>query len=269
MTDEVAELQGTDLPEETTGEDVTEESSPQETEDSSAESQEPKKPRGVQKRIDELTANWREEQRQRQQWEERYLSLEQRLLQQQEPPKPEPQTTQGEPQLDNFDSYEQYIAALADYKADQKIKAWQEQQTQQQTQQQAEQARAAFQTKALEYAAESGLDDFQQVAFSPMLPVSEAMAEVIQQSDVGPQLLYQLGQNPGEAQRISQLPPVQAARELGRMEYQLSSVPPKKQTSAPDPVQPVSGGGGPATLDPDRMSADQWLEWRNNQLRSK
>ncbi len=41
-----------------------------------------------------------------------------------------------------------------------------------------------------------------------------------------------------------------------------------EMTKAPAPVQTVRSSGG-ASKDPDKMSADEWLAWRNKQVRSK
>lgn len=267
MSDESAEIQGEE-PLENTGEAANPESAP-ESEDTSAEQPEEKKPRGVQKRIDELTANWREEQRQNEQLRQQLFQMQQGMMsQRQEPQQPEPAPQpQGEPQLDQFQSYEQYVAALAEFKADQKFKEWQSQQTQQQRQSEVQAQDVQFQARAAEFAAEH--PDYQTVANNPYLPVSEAMAEVIRVSEAGPQLLYQLGQNPNEAARIAALPPAQAAMELGRMEVRMNTPQPRTQTNAPDPIQPTGGGGGSQGVDPETMTPDQWLEWRNNQLRSQ
>ena len=65
------------------------------------------------------------------------------------------------------------------------------------------------------------------------------MAQSIQSSDVGPDLLYWLGTNPKEADRISRLNPILQAKEIGKIEAGLASNPPVKKTStAPAPIAP-------------------------------
>jgi hypothetical protein len=104
--------------------------------------------------------------------------------------------------------------------------------------------------------------DFDRVARDPALPVTTTMAEAITESDVGPAVLYHLGQHPDEARRIAALPPVQQAREIGRLEARVSQPPPKKISSAPPPAPVLTGGGAPATTpDPENMPMDDFAKW--------
>lgn len=110
-------------------------------------------------------------------------------------------------------------------------------------------------------------DDFEQVAYNPNLPVTDVMAQAIQASDIGPDVIYWLGSNPKEATRISQMPPFLQAKEIGKLEASLSSNPPVKKTStAPAPIAPVTArtSGSPAfdTTDPrsiKTMSTSDWI----------
>lgn len=82
--------------------------------------------------------------------------------------------------------------------------------------------------------------DFDSV-FDGNVPVSESMAELIMESDDPASLAYWLGKNRGEARRISNMQPLEAARELGRVEARLSPPKPKTVSSAPKPVSTVTG----------------------------
>jgi hypothetical protein len=112
-------------------------------------------------------------------------------------------------------------------------------------------------------------DDFEQVAYNPKLPVTETMAQTIQASEIGPDVIYWLGSNPKEAERIARLNPLLQAREIGRIEAKIASNPPAKKTStAPAPIAPVTArtaSGTPAydTTDPrsvKNMSTSEWIE---------
>lgn len=111
-------------------------------------------------------------------------------------------------------------------------------------------------------------DDFEQVAYNPNLPVTDFMAQTIQASDIGPEVIYHLGSNPKEAARISKLPPLMQAREIGMIEAKLAANPPIKKTSAaPAPITPVNAraaNSNPAydTTDPrsvKTMSTSEWI----------
>ena len=94
------------------------------------------------------------------------------------------------------------------------------------------------------------------------------MAQAIQASDIGPEVIYFLGSNPKEAARISRLPPVLQAKEIGKIEANLASSPPvKKTSSAPAPIAPVAarttGGASYDTTDPrslKTMTTSEWIE---------
>jgi len=112
-------------------------------------------------------------------------------------------------------------------------------------------------------------EDFDQVAYNPNLRITEAMAQTIQSSDIGPELAYHLGTNPKEAERISRLSPLVQARELGKLEAKLADAPPtpRRVSTAPAPFVPVTarGNGAPAydTTDPrsiKTMSTSEWIE---------
>jgi hypothetical protein len=110
-------------------------------------------------------------------------------------------------------------------------------------------------------------DDFEQVAYNPNLPITNAMADTIRESDIGPDLAYYLGSNPKEADRISKLSPLVQAKELGKLEAKLADSPPTKKTSsAPAPIAPVTARSGSArtldTTDPrsiKEMSTSDWI----------
>jgi len=91
--------------------------------------------------------------------------------------------------------------------------------------------------------------------------VSPQLAEMVLESESPVDLAYHLGKNPALARQISQMPPVMAARELGRLEARLTLPQPKTQSTAPAPISPVKATGT-ATRDPARMSANEYRAWR-------
>jgi hypothetical protein len=163
------------------------------------------------------------------------------------------------PSVDHFESPEAYADALALKKAEELI---------------AQRDHARQQSVILETyhekeeEARTKYDDFEQVAYNPNVPITTVMAQVIQASDIGPEVAYYLGANTKEASRISRLAPMLQAKEIGLIEAKLSSNPPvKKTTSAPAPISPVTARstGSPAydTTDPrstKTMSASEWIE---------
>ena len=160
---------------------------------------------------------------------------------------------------EQFASNEDYVEALAEQRAEQKLAE------RDQRRQQAEIINS-YHDKEEEVRAK--YDDFEQVAYNPNLPITTVMAQSIQASDNGPEVAYHLGANPKEAERISRLSPIMQAKEIGKIEAQLAANPPVKKTSnAPAPISPVSARttGSPAydTTDPrsiKSMSTSEWIE---------
>ena len=163
------------------------------------------------------------------------------------------------PPIENFESPDAYAEALAVRKAEEMIaqRDYQKQQTA---------VNEAYHDREEE--ARAKYDDFEQVAYNPQLRVTDAMAETIKASDMGPDLAYWLGSNPKEADRISRLSPLLQAREIGKIEAKLGSSPlVKPTTSAPAPITPVTArtSGSPSydTTDPrsvKAMSTSDWIE---------
>lgn len=174
----------------------------------------------------------------------------------------------GTLRLEQFDSTEAYAEALADQKAAERLQ-------QRELQRQQQEVHSAHLDR--EEAAREKYDDYEQVAYNPRLPITETMAETIRASDIGPDLAYHLGQNPKEADRISKLPPLLQAKELGRLEAKLADAPPvKKTTTAPAPISPVtprsSGTNAIDTTDPrsvKTMSTSEWIAAENARERKR
>lgn len=105
--------------------------------------------------------------------------------------------------------------------------------------------------------------DYDAVARAPDVPVSDAMADLIITSEVGPDVLYHLGQNKAVAAQIARMSPVEAARAIGRIEASLHAPKPRTETQAPPPIAPVRGPAGASTKNPDKMSYKEFVAWRD------
>ena len=173
---------------------------------------------------------------------------------------PEPPKAPVEPPVaDQFTTPEAYAEALAQQKAEELV-------AKREFEQQRREVMEAYHEREEE--ARGKYDDFEQVAYNPTVRITAVMAEVIQSSEIGPDLAYHLGSNPKEAERISKLTPFLQAKEIGRLEDRLLQAPPtKKVTTAPPPISPVAarGSGNPSydTTDPrsiKTMTTSEWIE---------
>ena len=228
-----------------------------------------KVPKGVQKRIDRLTR-------------ERYRLQGELEAMRRQPPQPavqaQPERSQdGTPKPEQFASYEQYLEAKAEWleakvewKAEQKVAEVLQRQQESTRQQSARQRQAEMQQswdRQIDAAADI-YDDFDEVALSPDVPVSGAMAEAIQLAEKGADVLYYLGKHREEAAKIARMDPLRAAVAIGRIEATLARPTPKKTTNAPPPINPV-GARAAVSKDPDKMSSAEWLKWRNAQIKTR
>jgi len=226
-----------------------------------------KKKTGAEKRIDQLTYEKYEEQRQRKALEERLKELESKV----EQPKPV-----VAPREEDFDDYNEYQEKQADYLAHlaaQKLQARQQQDTQLAEQRALEEKAAERTQKFVERvnSESSQYEGFQEKVNDPTFnaitkQMDPDLIALIQESDKGTALTYHLATNIAEADRISRLSPVLAARELSLIEASIQLPQPKKISDAPDPVKPI-GGNESAVKNPDDMSMDEWMAWRNKQVR--
>ena len=219
-------------------------------------------PKGVQKRIDRAVREKYEAQAEAKMLKERLDRIEQNLNQQQRVAKP---IDNSEPRIDNFDDFDQYVAAKAEWIASKKIN---------ETLNERERRSAEERAAAAHYQAVDGwnqrlekataeLPDFKEVIESSDVPMSDFMRDAIVESDLGPKVAYWLANNPEEAKKIASMSPLATVRAIGRIEERLESQAkaPKKPTAAPAPLKPV-GGKASVQKDPGQMSDAEYLEWR-------
>ena len=233
----------------------------------------PKKKSGTQRRIEKLVKQRAKAEEEREYWRQEALKSQGKT---QEPPKVEVKaTTEGKPSADTFETHEDYILALAEWKADEKIKAAKDQERQEKLKAEQETRTTAFQGKVQEF--KKAHDDFDDVITDvDDIPMSLAVSQAILDSEDGPALMYELAKKPEEYARICALPALAAARAIGRFEAGLAKSSEEKKpevktktTKAPPPARPVSAtsANGKKTLhevaesgsqaEYDRMRAEQ------------
>ena len=188
-----------------------------------------------------------------------------------ETPKPQaaqPQETQPvAPVLDQFETFEEYERAKDEYLvqlAEFRIaKRYQEHQKQQEAQTIQQQFVQRIDSAA---AVDPSIRD---IMSDPTLPVSKDMIQVLQHSEMAPQLLKWIHNNRVDAQRIARLPLVLAAKELGSVEAQIKAapkpVPPKRVSAAPEPIQALTPAS-PATVDEDDLPMEEYYRRRTKQM---
>lgn len=238
---------------------------PEATNNSDAQPQDTPKKGGVQKRIDELTRERYEAQRQAERWK-------------QEAERRTPQAQRAEPtpppKLDDFKDVDSYLAARDTWVLDQAeariTQKTQEQSQQQQAEHQHHQQAIERQQRVERFTAQEAdaatrYQDYQQAVASPHLQQAIStrpdILESVLDSEHGPDIAYFLAKNPAKLQTLTSLTPLAAVREIGRIEQMFLGGPKNQPTNAPDPVRTV-GSKAEAARNPENMSMAEYRKWR-------
>jgi hypothetical protein len=168
----------------------------------------------------------------------------------------------GKPLRELYASDDEFHEALTDWKLDQRMPEIEERIQGRQVQRAAE--HDWEERVAAARASHDDWDDVQETANGIVMP--KALLDSIVQSEVGAELVYALGKDPANANRIARLPAMTAAREIGRMEATLLDHQPvgnnRNVTRAPAPITPVNAGTSKIVKSPDDMTDAEYFEWR-------
>lgn len=247
---------------------------------------------GFQKRIDKLTKDRADAKRERDYWRDLALKSDQKpQLESKAETKKETAIADGRPNKDDFRTHEDYLEALTDWKADQKIdkKLADRDQQQKQDSLRAEMEKSKKAHRDRVDAFRKTHEDFNEVLEDIAdFRLSSSLERALLESDNGPELMYEFAKNPAELERINALDPAAQARALGRFEssFQKSSPsqqkedaeeveakaskaeakPNQKISKAPLPMKSVgSKASSPKTIWDENMSTDDWIAMRNKQ----
>jgi hypothetical protein len=245
--------------------------------DEALDASKPKKKSGTQRRIEKLVKQRAEVERERDMLREQLLKNQNAKPEGQQPDAKAADPSQ-KPNSNNYDSYDDYVEALTEWKADQKLKAKDEEVKKETLQNQVKERVKTHNDRVDAYRKDHADFDKHLTSFfeeqGTGFAISGALQELITESDNGPALLHELVKSPEEFVRLNSLSAMSAAREIGRLESKLSSAPEKTEntktktiTKAPPPARPLnasSANGKKSIYDDDvpfaeyeRMRAEQ------------
>lgn len=186
----------------------------------------------VQKRFDKLTARAYEK-------DARIAELEAQLQQTQK--FIQHQESNQKPVIDQFDTQEEFIEALTDWKLENKL-------TTQNKQQEEARKKKSEQERILELqndfvthskvAMEKHKDYLEATAGLDIQIESELGQNIMECGELGPEIMYFLGKNPDIEDKLLSLKGARLSREIGKIEAKLSAPIKKKVTKAPEPITP-------------------------------
>jgi len=179
-----------------------------------------------------------------------------------EEPDPKPDPSQ-------FNDAIEYAEALAEWTADKKMRERDQAELARRAQEEQSRMRQKFQER-LETAKQE-MPDYEEMIASSDVSVSQPVTDAIIESDVGPQILYYLAENPDFARGLAEKSITSQLRAIGRLEakFEKSEPPSKpapvaKKSNAPAPINPLKAGGNPADtgLDSNREFHGTYAQWK-------
>ncbi len=257
-------------------------SEPAEKPESASADPEAPKAKGVQKRLDELTRNWREEQRARESTQaqlERTLGLLEKAM----AGKPAETVSDDEPQEPDagkytdqnayntdYRKYLKDVAAFAGRQAARETTKRDTEETTKQRQEEASRKRAESYRERVAKAREK-YPDYDAVTTSDSLPITEHMRDaIIEDVEYGTDVAHFLGTHVEEADRIARLSPRRQFMELGYLTAQFrqqakEEVKPEIKR-APAPIKPLGTGSRGAVSSAGEESMEAYAAKRKPQL---
>lgn len=165
-----------------------------------------------------------------------------------------PAEASDRPARDDFKSDGDFEQAMDDWKFERRLADHQQRQAQ---------ARLVENWRARLDQAQSDIPDLAEVLGKADVQLPQTALDAIVESDTGPQIAYHLAKNPNEARRIASMSAAGAAREIGRLEAQMTqSVKVAEKSKAPAPIEPLKGTSSTAIKDPSGMTYEEWKEAR-------
>jgi hypothetical protein len=248
--DEINESASSEVDDESKDESETSESEENESEENEKHIEKPKKQGGFQRRINKLNAKLSAKEQEADYWRQEAEKAKGQSVPNQKKVNQYDESISAKPKPDDFESHEEYVDALTDWKVENKIADYEHKKR-------LENARDEVQTKVKTHAERvkafvSKHDDFHDLMEEvDDVKVSGAVQEIILDSENGPALMYELAKNRDEFERICAMTPLKAAKALGQFEAKLISSKDKKEpikhSKAPAPPTPIRSQSKKAT----------------------
>ncbi|KKN66896.1 hypothetical protein LCGC14_0466710 [marine sediment metagenome] len=232
------------------------------------------KPSGAEKRINRLTA------------EKRSLEDQVHNLRGQIEAGTKDETAVGEakkPLAEDFETTEEFIEAMSDFKADERFKKNQAEEAQKAEQQEQQEVFEAFGER--QDKARAAHEDYDEVVGGGNLQIPQSALLAIIELDNGPEVAYHLAKNPELPKKLMDLSPLKAVAEIGRLSAILATpvqeaanppalrtpeqeagkppAPKKPASGAPPPITPVGGSTTKTDVPLDQMEYQEYRRARD------
>lgn len=185
----------------------------------------------------------------------------------------------AEPNIELYDTYDEYQAAMDKYEAAKKDDAAAKHDNKHaakhddndQLQNAINEIQDGYDEARAKYS------DFDDTVMQNDLAISKAMIMVIAETEDPTEVLYHLGKHKDDAERIASLTPTKIAMEIGKIERSLKSSgsktqkakTEKKPTGAPEPIDPISGSSAVKSKLSDARSQQEYASIRAEQAQNE
>ena len=186
----------------------------------------------------------------------------------------EPVESDPKPKAEQFSDMFEYAEALADWTADKRFKEEKAKEVAAKVEQERAKTMETWANRVNDFRGKT--PDFDEMVQSADVVVSNEVRDAIFDSDVGPQILYHLAENPDVASKLQGMTAIGALRMIGKLEAkfeQPETVSKPRETAvktskAPPPINPIRAtAGGPVTdLDENRQFHGSYQAWKAARL---
>lgn len=183
------------------------------------------------------------------------------------------------PQAGQFDDAFEYAEALAEWSAEKALKDRDIAESQRKIEEERNKVLKSWNDKVDK--AKKEMPDFNDIVSSSTVLVSDAIRDAILESDVGPQILYQIASDDDYAESLTSMSAIKALKEIGRLEAkfeaELETAPKKEaktvsQSKAPAPISPLKGGksaGADVLVDTNGEFYGSYAQWKAARLANR
>ena len=186
--------------------------------------------------------------------------------------KPAPVVEDKPPTRDQYESYEEFLDAKAEYTGKKAAHEYRQKEVAEQKERAARET-AAERLQTFQAKVNEKYPDLAERAESiAHVQMPDGMGDAIAESEFGPDILNHFADNPKDFERIAALSPSAAIREVGRLEARLEGAAKpapaavQKPSAAPAPLKPVGGTAVLGDGEPSHDNPDAWRKWRDRQV---
>lgn len=173
----------------------------------------------------------------------------------------------GAPKIENFENVLDYVEAITEWKSDQKIKTFEQKQSEAAEAQQIEKSLSAYEERAEKFKQETPDFEEKEIALANSGLVNDSIRKAIISSDMSEKVVYHLANNPGDLMIMQSLDNAGMKRAISMIEdyiegSQSTKVTAARQTKAAAPITPVKAKATITNKDFADMSQQEIERWR-------